>query len=121
MKTLLTIILAIFSPVIAHADTFNGTQAYNYIYQNITNDTTTNVKATPAFLHTVTINKPVASSVIILSDSNSGVSGPTIATITIPSTLLAQGPYTATYDVTTVNGLTVYTQTAASDVTIAWK
>lgn len=87
-------------------------------FTNITTTATTAVKSGAGFLHSVTINTPVASSVITLFD-NTAPSGTKIGTITLPATLLTEGPYTALYDVVFNTGLTVTTGTGASDITIA--
>jgi hypothetical protein len=132
MKKLLSIsaliLIAIFmvpSNKKAVADTWNGVQAFTYSFTNVTQTGTGYLKQSPAYLHTVTINHPVASAVFVLSDTTqyggaSSTSAP-IATITMPGTLLNNGPITATYDIQTVNGLTYYSTAAAEDVTIAWK
>jgi hypothetical protein len=107
------------------ADTSVGSQSLGYSYTNATATGTGYVKTSGAYLHTVTINKPVASAVIKLSDSTqyqgSSANEYTIGTITMPATLLNNGPITAVYDVQTVNGLTYYTSAAAEDITIAWR
>lgn len=89
-----------------------------YLYTNITTTTSTTVKSGAGFLHSITINTPIASSVIKIYDNTTN-SGTLIGTITIPATLLEQGPYTALYDVTFNTGLTINTATGASDITIA--
>lgn len=93
-----------------------------FSYQNITlaAPTTTTVKSGAGFLHAITINKPVASSVITIYDNTAG-SGTVIGTITLPATLLAQGPYTAIYDVAFGTGLTIVTATGASDITVSFR
>lgn len=103
----------------AKADSWQ-TRSYNYT--NINTTATTYIKTGGTLLHSVTINKPVASSVISIDDGGGVGSTPVaIGSITIPATLLAQGPYTAIYDVTCVNGLVMYTTVAASDITVAWQ
>jgi hypothetical protein len=85
---------------------------------NITGLATTLVNSAPGLLHSLTINKPVATSVITLYDSLTAT-GTIIGTITLPNPLLQQGPYTAMYDVELLIGLTVVTATAASDITVS--
>ena len=98
-------------------DDSNAPVGWNY--KNITTDTTTDVKASAGFLHSVVINTPVASSVINIYD-NTAASGTLIGTITLPATLLNQGPMTALYDVAFATGLTVKTATGASDITVTY-
>lgn len=81
--------------------------------------TTTTVRGGPGVLHTITINTPVASSVITIYD-NTAASGTKIGTITLPATLLQEGPYTAIYDVIFATGLTITTATGASDITVSY-
>lgn len=88
-------------------------------YTPITTDTTTVVKSSRGVLHSVVINTPVASSVITLYDNTVG-SGTKIGTITLPATLLTEGPYYALYDVVFTTGLTIVTATGASDITVSW-
>jgi hypothetical protein len=87
---------------------------------NISTATTTTVKASAGFLHSITINTPVASSVITIYDNTAG-SGTKIGTITLPAVLLQQGPYTALFDVVFNTGLTIVTATGASDITVSWR
>ena len=87
---------------------------------NISTLTTTFVKPSPGFLNCLTINTPVAGSVITLYNNTVG-SGAVIATITLPATLLNQGPYTAFYDCVCNVGLTIVTITAASNITVSWR
>ncbi len=87
---------------------------------NITTTGTTVVKAAAGFLHTLTINTPVASSVITLYD-NTAASGTKLATITLPATLLMEGPDTAIYDLLFTTGLTIVTATGASDITVSYR
>lgn len=81
--------------------------------------TTTAIKSGAGLLHSVTINKPVASSVITMYDNTAG-SGTLIGTITLPVALLSEGPYSGIYDVAFATGLTIVTATGASDITVAW-
>ena len=88
--------------------------AFDYV--NITGTATTVVKATPGFLHAITFNNPVATSVVTLYD-NSAASGTKIGTITVPA---SPQPLTLFYDIATSTGLTVVTATASSDITISY-
>lgn len=87
---------------------------------NITTQTTTLLKTGPGVLHSLTINTPVASSVITIYD-NTSAAGTKLATITLPATLLQEGPYTAIYDIAFTVGLTVVTGTASSDITVGYR
>ena len=56
-------------------------------YTNVASATTTAVKSGAGTLHSITVNKAVASGVITVYDNTAG-SGTKIATITNPATLL---------------------------------
>lgn len=75
-------------------------------YLNVAASATTAVKATPGILHAVVINTPIASDVITIYD-NTAASGTKIATITLPATLVSQGPMVALYDSTFNTALTI--------------
>lgn len=96
----------------------DSNEPVGYNYTNITTTATTSIKSGAGFLHSLTINTPVATSVITIYD-NIAASGTKIATITIPGTLVGEGPNTAIYDVVYKTGLTISTATAASDITVA--
>jgi hypothetical protein len=100
-------------------DPSTGLPFNDFSYGNINTATTTTLKSSFGLLHSVVINTPVASATITLYDSLTG-SGTKIGTITLPSTLLAQGPYSAAFDCTFVNGLTVVT-TGTTDITINYR
>jgi hypothetical protein len=87
-----------------------------YSFQNITTDTTTIVKESPGFLHTLCINTPAANGTITIYDNTRG-SGTKIGTIT---------PYASTNpcmtcDVSFLVGLTIVTATAAPDITVTFR
>jgi hypothetical protein len=107
-----------FAPVYEDNIAGKAVVEHRYKYTNIAGLATTVVESAPGLLHSITINKPVASSVITLYDSLTAT-GTIIGTITLPAGLLQQGPYTAMYDVELLVGLTVVTATAASDITIS--
>ena len=85
-------------------------------YRNITTQTTTICKGGPGFLDKITLNNPVATSVITVFD-NTAASGTTIATITVPA---SPQPVSLHYGVRFTTGLTVLTATASSDITVAF-
>lgn len=89
---------------------------YSYSHIILAAPTTTIVKSGAGILHTVTLNKPVATGVVILYDGLDA-SGPPIASITVPATPL---PITLGYDAAFTTGLTVVTTTAASDITVTF-
>lgn len=91
-----------------------------FSYTGITGQATTVIKSGSGLLSAITINTPVATSVITIYD-NTAASGTKIATITLPATLLQQGPYTAVYNVSFTTGLTIVTGTASSDITVSWR
>ena len=84
--------------------------------KNITTQTTTVVKSAPGVLHAITLNNPVATSVITIYD-NTAASGTIIGTITVPA---SPQPLTLRYDATFSTGLTVKTATASSDITVLY-
>lgn len=111
-----------FVPKLAGEDLTNDVMKVEqrFSYANITTATTTTVKSGAGFLHAITFNTPVASSVITIYDNTAG-SGTKIGTITLPAVLLAQGAYTAPLNVSFTTGLTIVTATAASDLTVSYR
>lgn len=91
---------------------------FNFVNIVAAAPTTTVVKTGQGILHTITINKPVASSVITIYD-NTAASGTKIGTITLPGTLLGDA-FTLVYDATFATGLTITTATGASDITVTY-
>lgn len=92
---------------------------WNYNHITAAAPTNTVVKSSPGFLHSIVINKPLASGVITVYD-NTSAAGNTIAIITQPVTLLSDGPHTALYDVSFETGLTITTSGAAQDITVTY-
>lgn len=90
--------------------------AYNYANIVLAAPTTTTLKTTEGILHSITFNKPLATSVVTVYDS-AAASGSVIATITVPASPM---PVTLTYDVHFKTGLVITTATAASDITVAY-
>lgn len=88
-------------------------------FLNITSATTTVVCAKGGVLHTLTINKPVATGTITMYDNASAGSGTKIGTITFPATVLAN-QNSFVYDVAFSNGLTIVT-TEANDFTVSFR
>lgn len=87
-------------------------------YQDSVSATTT-LASFSGVLHTIVFTKPVAGSVINVYDS---------ATTTTPTVLLASmavtstgNPFTLTFDVNTVNGLTVVQTGATSTMTLTYQ
>lgn len=107
---------------IAGEDLVNDVQKVEqrFSYNNIATATTTTIKSGSGFLHAISINTPVASSVITIYD-NTAASGTKIATITLPAVLLAEGPYGVALNVSFSTGLTVVTATGASDITVSYR
>ena len=87
-----------------------------YEYKYITGTGAVIVKGSPAILHTITFNKPVATSVVTISDNATGTSA-VILSVTVPASPM---PVTLTYDVALNNGLVANVVTAASDLTISY-
>lgn len=92
---------------------------FGHLYQNITTATTTTVKSGAGVLHRLVVNTPVASGTITLYDNTSG-SGTKIGTVTLPSTLLNNGPMVAQYECAFVTGLTIVT-TGTCDITVTYR
>ena len=90
-----------------------------FSYNNVTASGVTVVKGTAGFVHSVTLNNPVASGVFVLYDA-SGVGAGIVATITNPDTLLDQGPRTALYDVKCPTGISA-SNTIAQNVTVSYR
>jgi hypothetical protein len=87
-------------------------------FQNITTATTTTVKSGAGKLGAVIVNRPIASSTITMYD-NTAASGTVIGTITLPATLLTDGPVYAEYGLNFGTGLTIDT-TGTSDITVTF-
>jgi len=86
-------------------------------YSHINSNGTTTIKPAPGWLHALTLNNPVATSVITIYDSLSG-SGTVIGVITVPS---GQGIVSLPYECSFNVGLTIVMATAASDITVSWE
>lgn len=109
--------VAIFRPVslpIRGTVTIDG-----YNYTHMTTQATTLCKSGAGVLHAIIINKPLASGVIEFDDALSQTNA--MGIITLPATLLQDGPKCAIYDVAFATGLSVTTSGANQDVTIVWK
>ena len=88
------------------------------LYKNITTQTTTLVKTGMGVLHSIVVNKAVASGVITIYD-NTSAGSPIIATITMPGTLHAD-QIVLKYDCAFTTGLTIVTSGAAQDITVTY-
>lgn len=89
-----------------------------YTFTNYaTNQTTTVIKATPGFLHSVTVNtKGTVASAITLYDSTAAATNP----IAVIDSLNTSGTFT--YNCNLVNGLVITTTgTVAANVTVSWR
>lgn len=91
-------------------------EPFKYTNLGVTAGTTIHNK--PGFLHSVIINTPIASGTVTIYD-NTAASGTKIATITLPATLLNEGPQFALYDVNFYTGLTIVTTGTNIDVTVS--
>lgn len=87
-----------------------------WVYKNMTAQGTSLLKTGPGTLHSVTFNKPVATSTLELDDALTHTS-PIIGTVTVPASPM---PVTLIYDVEYATGLSVTMGTADMDVTIAY-
>jgi hypothetical protein len=88
-------------------------------YSHVNTATTTTSKNGKGFLHTFCNNTPVASSSATAYDNTAG-SGTVLFAITLPATLVGEGPNCATYDLAFTTGLTVVT-TGTGDWTWTWR
>nr|AKH47756.1 pol-like polyprotein [uncultured marine virus] len=68
-------------------------------------------------LHTIVVNFPVASATITVYDALTAT-GTKIATITLPATLLNQGPMYVNFDCIFAVGLTIVTTGTNFDITV---
>ncbi len=85
----------------------------------ISTQTTTVVKSGAGILAAIIINKPLASGVIKIDDATSDTT-PVIGTITLPATLLQDGPKVGIYNIAFNVGLTIVTSGATQDITVVW-
>lgn len=108
---------AIFKPVVLGIQGTVSIGGYNYTH--ITTQTTTLVKTGAGILHAIIINKPLASGVVEFDDALTQTGA--IGIITLPGTLLADGPKVATYDLTFNTGLSITTSGATQDITVVWR
>lgn len=92
---------------------------YGHTYTRIVTGTTTTLKTGAGVLHTITFNKPVLSEVWTVYDNTAG-SGTVIAIITLPATLVGEGPTTAIYDIAFSTGLTIVSS-STTDGTVSWR
>ena len=88
-------------------------------YSHVSTATTTTSKSGKGFLHTFCNNSPVASSSATAYDNTAG-SGTVLFAITLPATLVGEGPNCATYDLAFTTGLTVVT-VGTGDWTWTWR
>jgi hypothetical protein len=91
-------------------------QPLSFQYQNITTQTTTVIKSSTGYLHTVCINTPAATGTVTMYD-NTAASGTKLGTITS----FASAPACFTYDVAFWTGLTIVTAVASPDVTVSFR
>ena len=88
-----------------------------YQYLNITGQATTVIRTGNGILHTICLNKPVATETIAIYDGVS-TAGTLIGTITIPA---SPQPGCLIYDIGYGAGLTLVTATASSDITVSYR
>jgi hypothetical protein len=94
--------------------------AANGAYKYISTATTTTVKPTNGYLHTVTINGGTAGAVTLYDIAAAGCTGtPASGKFATIETIGATNPVTLIYDLATVNGICVVTA-AATDVTVSF-
>ena len=86
-----------------------------YLYANITSKTTTLVKSGQGYLHSITINNPIATGTIEIDDALTHTNP--FGTITIPA---SPQPITLIYDVIFNTGLTIVTGVENMDITVSY-
>jgi hypothetical protein len=97
-----------------------GPPAANGNYKYIATATTTNVKPTSGYLHTVTINGGTAGVVTLYDIAAAGcTSTPASGKFATIETIGTTNPVTLLYDLATVNGICVVTA-AATDLTVSF-
>lgn len=113
---LLAAAAALYQPIRAQAPPASNAQ-----YAYIATIATTTVKASPAFLHTVTINTGAAGTVTLYDIAGVGCTGTPASGkfATIQAVATTNDPVSLVYDVQTKNGLCVVTA-AATDVTVSF-
>lgn len=80
----------------------------------------TAIKTGAGVLRKVIINAPVASGTVTIYDSLTAT-GTKLATITLPASLLSDGPLEADYNCAFVTGLTVVTTGSNMDTTVTYQ
>jgi hypothetical protein len=96
------------------------TPAANGAYKYIATATTTIVKPTSGYLHTVTINGGTAGVVTLYDIAAAGCTGtPASGKFATIETIGTTNPVTLIYDLATVNGICVVTA-AATDLTVSF-
>jgi hypothetical protein len=98
-----------------------GPPAANGNYKYIATATTTNVKPTSGYLHTVTINTGAAGAITLFDIAAAGCTGTPASGkfATIRAGAATDAPVTVTYDLATVNGICVVTA-QATDLTVSF-
>lgn len=94
----------------------NNKAAPFYSYSNITTQATTLVKSGAGFLKSITFNKPIATTTVVLHDALTATT-PVIGSITVPASPM---PVTLTYDLAFSTGLCIVTGVANSDITVTY-
>lgn len=90
-------------------------QRFNY-FTPITTQTTTIVASGAGFLHNIIIPTPVASGVVTFYDNILASGNQLIPPITLPATLVSDGPIIVPFDVSFNNGLTIVTSGATMGI-----
>lgn len=94
----------------------NTGTAVGYSYRNITTNTTTRVKSGAGILHTLVINKPVATGTIAIYDGVDA-NGTLIGTVTTPTDAET---VSLLLDAHVLVGIAVVTAVAAQDITVTF-
>lgn len=90
----------------------------SWAYKNIATNATTVVKSTAGILHTITVNKGVATATISIYDAVTATNP--IGIITFGAALVSDPPITAIFDVDFATGLTIVTS-GSTDITVSYR
>lgn len=92
-----------------------------FSYLNISTQTTTTVKSGVGFLRRIVIPTQVASATVKIYDNTAGSGTVIMDTLTLPATLLNDGPMVVDFDCSFTVGCTVVTAGATMSVTVIYR
>ena len=92
-----------------------------YSYASITTQTTTTVKSGAGTLHNIIIPTPVANATVKIYDNTAASGNVLLDTITLPASLLSDGPITLNFDASFSTGLTIVTAGATMSLGVYYR